>query len=616
MKRVLGILVILLISSIGIGVVSSQAEETEYAPETYFEYVNGTITKYMGQGSVVNIPPTLGGVSVKVIADRAFEHCTFSSVKIPDSVTSIGSYAFASCSNLTTVEIGGGVTSIGSYAFEECNRLKNIEMPDSLKSIRSYAFYHCDNLTNVSFGDGVTSIGICAFCACDSLKNIEIPDSVTSIGSNAFSGCDNLMSVKIGDSVTSIGDWAFDGCDKLESLELGNSVKSIGIHAFENCDSLKDIEIPDSATSIGDWAFSLCDNLMSVKICHGAISIGEYAFYCCSNLTSVELGDSVTTIGGWAFEGCRSLKNIEIPDSLTSIGNGVFASCDDLIDVKIGTGVTSIGNGAFSDCVNITEIIIPEKVKVINSAMFYNCSLLDTIYLPESLTKIDSSAFYNCYWLTDVYYSGTKEGWESISIKTTGNEYLGFATIHYGVEIPNIYSFITNGGSTVASITGEIDEEPLTTKEGFDFIGWYDSEALTGEKIAFPYSGEATTLYARWWPIGEEIRNLDYIINSITLRDVSTNNVIEAIPNTSFIAEINVTNVSSEKVDIIIITSYDECETLLDMDFVYADLEIGEDITFGSLISNSNGEVHFVKAFVRPRINSLVPLAESIEISK
>ena len=122
------------------------------------------------------------------------------SVTISDSVTSIGKYAFDSCSRLTSVTIPNSVTSIGGAAFCYCSGLTSVTIPDSVTSIRSAAFRYCRGLTSVTIGDSVTNIENYAFGNCTSLTSVRIPNSVINIGANAFQNCDSLTDVFYGGS--------------------------------------------------------------------------------------------------------------------------------------------------------------------------------------------------------------------------------------------------------------------------------------------------------------------------------------------------------------------------------------------------------------------------------
>ncbi len=276
--------------------------------------------------------------SVTSIGYRAFYYCSsLTSVNIPNSVTSIGDRAFSYCSSLTSISVASGNTKYDSR--NNCNAIietssntliagcKNTTIPNSVTSIGKYAFYGCSGLTSITIPNSVTSIGESAFNGCSGLTSVTIPNSVTSIGQYAFCDCSGLTSVTIPNSVTSIGDYAFEGCSGLTSVTIPNSVTSIGDGAFSYCSSLTSVTIPNSVTSIGDWAFYYCSGLTSVTIPNSVTSIGIYAFFNCSSLTSVTIPNSVTSIGGYAFFNCSSLTNLKVDlETPLSIDDETFSN--------------------------------------------------------------------------------------------------------------------------------------------------------------------------------------------------------------------------------------------------------------------------------------------------
>lgn len=182
--------------------------------------------------------------SVTSIGDFAFEDCkSLKSISIPDSVTSIGDGAFEGCRNLTIINIPDSVTHVGESAFSGCKALVN---RNGFVIIRNVLYNYEGKAKSITIPDNVTSIWDCAFSECSSLTNISIPDSVTSIGDNAFSECESLTSISIPDSVTSIGKEAFSNCSSPTSISVPDSVTSIEAPAFTECENLQDFTCPSS----------------------------------------------------------------------------------------------------------------------------------------------------------------------------------------------------------------------------------------------------------------------------------------------------------------------------------------------------------------------------------
>ncbi len=379
------------------------------------------------------------------------------SITIPDSVESIGSYAFRGCSSLESITLPfvgatlngtsnthfGYIFGVGEYSYNDDyipTSLKTVVITGG-ESIGDYAFSGCSLLESITIPDSVTSIGWCAFENCSSLTSITIPDSVTSIGEYAFYGCNNLQYNEY-DNGLYLGNEnnkyvvLFKAKDtNITSCSINENTRFIHSSAFYNCSSLTSITIPDSVTSIGDWAFRYCSSLTDITIPDSVTSIGERAFYNCNSLTGITIPDSVEDIGQMAFFNCRSLTSITIPDSVTSIGMEAFWGCSSLESITIPDSVTSIDSSAFYNCSSLESItvesgnskyqstgnciietesktlilgcktsVIPTdgSVTSIGYNAFFNCSSLTSITIPDRVIRIGYQAFYNCSSLESV----------------------------------------------------------------------------------------------------------------------------------------------------------------------------------------------------------------------
>ena len=208
----------------------------------------------------------------KYFGDRGQRHIIMdgkelTTITIPNTVTSIESYAFLLCFDLTSVTIPNSVTSIGDYAFGGCYfSEENFKNMSSCTSSYNWGATICD----LEQEDGlIIKDSVVVYCR-QWATSVTIPNFVTSISDWAFTECSGLTSVTIGNSVTSIGNWIFSGCSSLTSVTIGNSVTSIGERAFVYCTNLTEIICEASIPpTVGSFAFE------EVSISSGTLYVPE-----------------------------------------------------------------------------------------------------------------------------------------------------------------------------------------------------------------------------------------------------------------------------------------------------------------------------------------------------
>ena len=268
------------------------------------------------------------------------------------------------------------------------------------------------------------------------IASAYISNGVTTIGNWTFIYCDSLTSISMPDSITSIGDYAIGGCSSLTSITIPDSVTSIGFQAFALCKNLTSITIPDSVTTIGSSAFAGCTSLTYNVYDNGKYLGNESTPYLVlvkatsTSIKSCEINENCKVICEAAFCDCYRLTSITIPDRVTTIGPSAFEDCTSLTSIVIPNRVTTIGPSAFEDCRSLISIVIPDSVTSIGEMTFYYCNSLTSIVIPDSVTSIGDEAFRYCDSLTDVYYTGTEEQWNNITIGGDNFD-LTSATIHF-----------------------------------------------------------------------------------------------------------------------------------------------------------------------------------------
>ena len=135
---------------------------------------------------------------------------------------------------------------------------------------------------------------------------------------------------------------------------------------------------------------------------------------------------------------------------VTEIGGSAFRGDTTLRSVRISEGITSIGTSAFSNCTALYTVFLPESLETISSYAFYNCSYLTThLTIPKNVSSIGGRAFYGCTKLKEIYYEGTADEWNAITIGAL-NAPLTSATLHCTYK-QNI-TFINEGTATIDAI--------------------------------------------------------------------------------------------------------------------------------------------------------------------
>ena len=315
---------------------------------------------------------------------------------IGSGIKTIGSYAFADCTDLAEIIVPDGVISIGDGAFQQNSGAKRVVLPPSTAYIGHGALRDCSALTSVSLPDSMSNrLFLDMFEGCTNLKSVDIPDGITDIYEGDLASCPNWTDIY------------YDNWGRVWNRVVSNVRDSIpdrmNVHFKDN--------IYDSGSCGENVTWTLtADGTLTIS---GTGAMTDYTY------------DSRSP-----WYSCRTyIKRVVMQQGVTSIGDHAFWDCSGLTSVTIPDGVTSIGGDAFSGCAALTSVEIPNGVTAIGGSTFSNCIRLAKVTIPKSVTSIGKNAFYYCESIADVYYDGTEEDWAKISI-SSGNEDLLAAALH------------------------------------------------------------------------------------------------------------------------------------------------------------------------------------------
>ncbi len=228
-------------------------------------------------------------------------------------VVAVAARAFQASKELTSVTLPESVTTLGNYAFNQCTALTTVHLPEGLTEVPNYTFYFCTSLTSVNIPDGITRVGRSAFSYCTALSNVTLPATCTELGGSAFLDC-GLTKFEVPQGVTLIPSYCFSSCVSLSKITLPSSLDSIAADGFQACSSLTSITLPASLHGMGTMAFASCSGLVSVTVPDGVAYVGNQCFYNCPNLQRVTLGKGVRSLGSDVFTKYKNTASLSLKD--------------------------------------------------------------------------------------------------------------------------------------------------------------------------------------------------------------------------------------------------------------------------------------------------------------
>ena len=374
------------------------------------------------------------------------------SIKLPNTVTSIGSGAFWGCYYLTEFTIPENVTTIGRDAFSSCEALTEITIPKSVTSIEPQIFNRCPSLIKITIEEGNETYDSRDNCNAiietatnkliEGCKTTIIPNTVTSIGESAFSGCENLSSITIPNSVTSIEVWAFASCYALDAVFIDAIMPPTLIYnytlykyqvfsgkyptCYVPCGTLAAYQASDWAKEGVTLLEKPCENTIPTNQIQYTSSDGNvitpnigymtefdaFGANIVSNtyengVGTITFDGAVSRIGYQSFSNSETLTSITLPDSISTIDFEAFRNCDRLKFVTIPNSVYGIWDYAFGECDSLVAVNIPASVEYIGSNAFNGCYQLASVEISEGLWQIGDYAFSGCSKLTSLSLPST-----------------------------------------------------------------------------------------------------------------------------------------------------------------------------------------------------------------
>lgn len=399
------------------------------------------------------------GLLIERFSKKVIEGTNVASIPNDGSVTSIGDYAFEGRASLEDMVLPNTLTDIGKNAFKCCTGLVNLTIDCSLKKgdyLADSIFFGCYSVKNLTIGPNGIDFGfeLSLFTSLETIV-VEEGNPIYRTISNCLIKTEEKTIIKgtknsaipADPNVTKIGEFAFSEIKELTSIDIPSNIIEIGDSAFLGT-GLTSITIPSTLEKIGANVFYDCSYLDDVTIL-GNCDIDEEAF---SDATSVSASLNIT-IGKdvTSYAPLYCLFNAQLASIRVEEGNPKFHSSGDcLIETESKTlvlgstnsvipgdgSVTCIGSGAFYRNSYIEAIEIPDSITIIENLAFAFCDSLMFLVIGSGVQEIKDWAFYYSNKFSAVYYFGSKDEWNSISIGSSNDSLYGASIYFYSESEP------------------------------------------------------------------------------------------------------------------------------------------------------------------------------------
>ena len=264
-------------------------------------------------------------------------------------------------SSKLTVIFNEGVTRIPAYLFStgadksvnDYAHIDEVIFPDSLITIGKYAFYHCYDIESLEWGDELTTIEEYAFAYDEGISELDFPDKLTRLGSYAFYYCAGIEDIYLPESVSRIERNTFSYCSMVSSIIIDGNIGNLSdiskerysfesyaafIDVGENSEDLK-VTFGNNVTEIPEYLFAtgadksenLHAHITEITIPVGVKSIGKYAFYHLYDLKKITFGGKQSRWYQILNTEGNDLENVNI------VFEGKEAPADDDTDPESGS---------------------------------------------------------------------------------------------------------------------------------------------------------------------------------------------------------------------------------------------------------------------------------------